>query len=100
MAAPISYLTEKAAKARYWNEFIETMPRAQLDALHLQKLQKLVAYVYEYSPFYRRRSMTMPWASSPADIRTLEDYRRKVPITDKQDFRPVSSRSVRPTATP
>lgn len=84
MAAPISYLTEKAAKARYWNEFIETMPRAELDALHLKKLQKLVAYVYEYSPFYRRRFDEV--GLKPGDIRSLEDFRRKVPITDKADF--------------
>jgi len=84
MAAPISYLTDKASKARYWNAVIETMPRAELDALHLKKLQKLVAYVYDYSPFYRRRFDEV--GLKPSDIRTLEDYRRKVPITDKQDF--------------
>jgi phenylacetate-CoA ligase len=84
MAAPISYLTEKASKARYWNAVIETMPRAELDALHLKKLQKLAAYAYEYSPFYRRRFDEV--ALKPDDIRSLEDFRRKVPLTDKQDF--------------
>ena len=84
MPAPISYLTDKAKDARYWNAAIETMPRGELDALHLKKLQKLVAYVYEYSPFYRRRFDEV--GLKPEDIRTLEDYRRKVPITDKQDF--------------
>jgi phenylacetate-CoA ligase len=84
MPAPITYLSGKAAKARYWNELIETMPRAQLDALHLTKLQKLVAYAYEYSPFYRRRFDEV--GLKPGDIRSLEDYRHMVPLTDKQDF--------------
>lgn len=46
MPAPISYLTDAARGARYWNAFTETMSRAELDALHLIKLQRLVAYVY------------------------------------------------------
>ena len=51
--APAATITGKAAKARFWNEITETMKRDKLDALHLDKLQKLVHYVYEYSPFYR-----------------------------------------------
>lgn len=84
MPAPISYLTDKAKDARYWNAAIETMPRETLDALHLKKLQKLVAYVYAYSPFYRRRFDEV--GLRPDEIGSLEEYRRKVPITDKQDF--------------
>jgi phenylacetate-CoA ligase len=84
MPAPISYLTDKAKDARYWNAAIETMPREKLDALHLKKLQKLVAYVYAYSPFYRRRFDEV--GLRPDEIGSLEEYRRKVPITDKQDF--------------
>ena len=84
MPAPITYLTEKAQGARYWNEAIETMPRAKLDALHLEKLRKLVGYVYDHSPFYRRRLDEAQ--VKPADIRSLEDFKRKIPITDKSDF--------------
>jgi len=84
MPAPITYLTDSAAKASFWNEAIETMPRDRLDALHLSKLQKLVAYVHEYSPFYRRRFDEI--GLKPGDIRSLEDFKRKVPITDKKDI--------------
>lgn len=84
MPAPVTYLTGPAYKSRYWNPYTETMPRARLDALHLKKLQKLVAYVYAYSPFYKRRFDEA--GLKPKDIRTLEDFKRKVPITDKADF--------------
>ncbi|MHA1537130.1 MAG: phenylacetate--CoA ligase family protein [Alphaproteobacteria bacterium] len=84
MPAPVTWITGKARDARFWNAYTQTMPREKLDALHLAKLQKLTAYVYEYSPFYRRRFEEV--GLKPGDIRTLEDFRRKVPITDKSDF--------------
>ena len=37
----------------YYQPELETMPREELDALQLERLQKLVAYVYERIPFYR-----------------------------------------------
>lgn len=73
-----------ARNAKYWNEHTETMPRAKLDALHLARLQKLVAYVYESSPFYRGKLDAA--GVEPADIRTLEDFKRRIPLTDKSEF--------------
>jgi len=84
MPAPLTWLSGKARDARFWNAYTQTMPRRRLDALHLGKLQKLAAYVYDYSPFYRRRFDEV--GLKPGDIRTLEDFKRKVPITDKDDF--------------
>lgn len=84
MPAPVTWISGKARDARFWNAQTQTMPREKLDALHLSKLQKLAAYVYEYSPFYRRRFDEV--GLKPSDIRTLDDYKRKVPIVDKQDF--------------
>jgi hypothetical protein len=43
MPAPVSLLTPRARQAQYWNKLTETMPRAELDALHLAKLKKLAA---------------------------------------------------------
>ncbi len=84
MPAPVSLLTPRARRARYWNKLTETMPRAELDALHLVKLKKLADYVYAYSPFYRRcfdeRGL------KPRHIKTIADFKRLVPLTDKQDF--------------
>jgi len=84
MPAPISLLTPRARKAKFWNKLTETMPRKELDALHLHKLQKLAAYVYDYSPFYRRRFDERKL--KPRHIATIADFKRLVPLTDKQDF--------------
>lgn len=74
----------KARASRFWNEATETMPRAKLDALHLHRLRALVRYVYDHSTFYRRKFHAA--GVTPEDIRSLEDYRRKVPLTDKSEF--------------
>lgn len=68
----------------FWNRYTETMPRAQLDALHLHRLQELLRYVCERSPFYREKFDRA--GLKPGDIRTLEDFKRKVPLTDKSEF--------------
>lgn len=78
------HFTPPARDARFWNEAMETMSRDRLDALHLAKLQRLVTYAHDYSPFYRRRFDEA--GVKPAHIRTLADYKRLVPVTDKKDF--------------
>ncbi len=84
MPAPISMLTPAARGAKFWNPYTETMPRDRLDALHLAKLQKLVRYAHDYSPFYRRRFDEI--GLKPEHITSLDDYKRLVPLTDKSDF--------------
>lgn len=84
MPAPISMFTPAAQAANYWNRHTETMPREALDALHLHKLQRLVRYVYEFSPFYRRRFDEI--GLRPEHITSLGEFRRLVPLTDKSDF--------------
>ncbi len=84
MPAHVSLLTPRARQAKFWNKLTETMPRAELDALHLTKLRKLVDYVYSYSPFYRRRFDER--GLKPRHIKTIDDFKRLVPLTDKQDF--------------
>jgi phenylacetate-CoA ligase len=84
VVAPITQHTPAAAQAKYWNALTETMPRAELDALHLNKLQKLADYVYEYSAFYRRKFDEI--GLKPAHITSLDEYKRLVPIIDKADF--------------
>ena len=77
-------LGDGSRQSPYWNKTTETMPRAQLDALHLQRLKGLLSYAVEHSPFYREK---LDRASiTPDDIRTLEDFKRKVPVTDKSEF--------------
>ena len=84
MAARIEMFTPAAKRSRYWNRYMETLPRAKLDALHLRKLQLLLHYAYEHSAFYRA---TFDKAGlKPGDVRSLDDFKRKVPFTDKKDF--------------
>lgn len=79
-----SVLGKAARESRFWNEYTETMPRPRLDALQLRRLQALVGYAYEHSPFYRKKFDAH--GLKPGDIRSLEDYKRKVPLTDKSEF--------------
>jgi len=76
--------TPAARRSGFWNERMERMSRTELDALHLVKLKKLVAYVAEHSPYYQRKFKER--GLKPAHIKSLADYKRLVPLTDKQDF--------------
>jgi phenylacetate-CoA ligase len=67
-----------------WNEAMECAAREDLEALQLARLQQIVAYVYERSPFYRRALDAARVA--PADVRSLSDLER-LPFTRKADFR-------------
>lgn len=82
--APISHFTDRARAARYWNAYMETLPRAQLDALHLGKIRKLLHYAYEHVPFYRDRFDGA--GLKPDAVQSLDDFKRKVPLLDKSDF--------------
>ena len=53
----------------YYQPELETMPREELDALQLERLQKLVAYVYERIPFYRESFDEA--GVKPEDIKSL-----------------------------
>ena len=68
----------------FWNRHTETMAREKIDALHLDRLQKLAAYAYENTAFYRRKFDNA--GIKPTDIQSLEDFKRKIPVTDKSEF--------------
>jgi phenylacetate-CoA ligase len=59
---------------------LETMPRERLRELQGQRLARLVSYVRERVPFYRRRLEEAP------DVRSLDDLAR-LPFTRKEDLR-------------
>jgi phenylacetate-CoA ligase len=67
-----------------WNVSAETMPRADLAALQLGRLQALVHRVYERVPFYRQALDRA--GAHPEQIRTLDDLHR-LPWTRKTDLR-------------
>ena len=68
----------------FWNRYTETMPRQQLDRLHLHRVKAVLAHAYATSAFYRRKLDRA--GVRPDDIRTLDDFKRKVPVTDKSEF--------------
>lgn len=63
---------------------LETMPRAQLEALQLERLRALLARVYANVPFYHAAYDAAGF--DPASLESLDDLRR-VPFTVKDDLR-------------
>ena len=62
----------------------ETMPREELEALQLERLQETVARVYEKVPAYRKKMEEI--GLKPEDIQSLSDL-SKLPFVTKQDMR-------------
>jgi phenylacetate-CoA ligase len=84
------------ANSKYWNEKIETMPRAELEKLQLRKLREQLKHCYEDSAFYRKKFKDA--GLKPEDIKTLEDI-QKIPFTVKNDLRdnyPLGMLAVKP----
>ena len=62
----------------------ETLPRAELEALQLERLQETVHRVYEKVPAYRKKMDDA--GVKPEDIKSLKDL-PKLPFVTKQDMR-------------
>lgn len=67
-----------------WNEKIESMPRAELEKIQLERLQKAVKRVYENVKYYRDKMDNA--GVKPSDIKSLSDI-SKLPFTTKADLR-------------
>lgn len=70
---------------RYLEPDLETIDRADLERLQEDKLLDLLPYVYERSPLIRAT-----WDAHgvhPRDVRTLDDFRERVPFIDKDAIR-------------
>lgn len=67
----------------FFNEKMETMTRAEIEALQLERLQATVRHCMN-SPFYKKRFQEA--GIKPEDLKTLDDLRR-IPFTTKQDLR-------------
>jgi len=66
---------------KYWSE-IEVLPHQRIKEIQWKRFEVLLKFVYENSPFYRRK-----WDEAkvkPSDIKSLEDI-VKLPIITKQD---------------
>ena len=71
-------------KNKYWNPFLETLPRDELVQIEIKKFRQVMAFAIENSPMYREKFEEA--GISPEDIKSLDDL-RKVPITDKEELR-------------
>lgn len=69
-----------------WSEDVQTLAVAELRELQLQRLQALVALVYDRVPFYRDRLDEAGVA--PTEVTSL-DVLAKLPLTSKSDMREV-----------
>jgi phenylacetate-CoA ligase len=68
----------------YWFPERETMDPELRDIAILARIQEVMAYAYERSPFYRRK-----WSAAglePGDVKSLEDF-ELVPVVMKEELR-------------
>ncbi len=70
----------------YWNPYLETLPREELEKLKLKKFQRILKWAYDRSRFHR--AMYDKAGLKPDDIRTMDDVRR-VPKVEKSMMRSV-----------
>lgn len=70
--------------AQMWNPTTLRMERDALDQRHLRRIQQLVAYAYARSPLHRRVYDAAGF--TPSQLRTWDDFHRRVPTTDKDDY--------------
>ena len=70
---------------RFYDDHIETMPRADMEKLQLDRLRAIVSYCIQNVPYYTKK-LKEAGISSGNDIRTLEDIKR-IPFTTKSDIR-------------
>lgn len=68
----------------YFQPDIETMPRAALDQLQLDKLHELIDWTFEHSSLYRAR-----WQArgvTPGSIKSVADFRAATPLLEKKEL--------------
>jgi phenylacetate-CoA ligase len=65
----------------YWNPKVETLGRAELEALQLAKLRRQAAWALQRSPWYQRTLAGLDIES----LRSLQDLRR-LPVLTREDW--------------
>lgn len=74
---------EQPGSEHYWSPRLETAPRDELRRIQNTKLAASVPFLYENSPFYRRRFERL--GMTPDDIRSVDDL-PKWPVVDKKEM--------------
>ena len=68
----------------FFQKDVETMSRAQIEEIQLERLKYTVKYCYDNVPFYKKKLDDA--GVTPDQIKTLDDIRR-IPPTTKADLR-------------
>jgi phenylacetate-CoA ligase len=68
----------------YWSPRLDTASRDEIRSIQDAKLVALVPFLYENSPFYRRRFDRL--GLLPSDICTVDDLTAKWPVVDKREM--------------
>jgi len=74
---------DRSATAQMWSPRLDAASRDELIAIQNDKLRAAVPFLYENSPFYRRRFARL--GISPGDIRSIDDLSRW-PVVDKTEM--------------
>ena len=67
---------------KYWNPYLETLPREDLAAIEISYFKNILSYAKEHSRLYREKLEQI----EPGDIKTLDDI-KKLPLTEKEEMR-------------
>ncbi|MBI3078420.1 MAG: phenylacetate--CoA ligase family protein, partial [Deltaproteobacteria bacterium] len=78
--------------AAHWSP-TEALPRGELDALQLRRLQALLVFLWKEKPFYRERLEAA--GVRPDTLRRLDDL-RAIPFTEKADLLEWEARGLGP----
>ena len=74
---------DRAANAEMWSPRLDAASRDELTAIQNEKLRAAVPFLYENSPFYRRRFESL--GVLPSDLRSTDDL-QKWPVVDKTEM--------------
>lgn len=75
---------ERPANASIWSPRLESASRDELAAIQNEKLRAVLPFLYENSPFYRRRFERL--GLLPGDIRDTDELAAKWPVVDKSEM--------------
>lgn len=84
-------VAETGTSRRFFHPDIETIDREALEQLQFQRLSKIIRIAYDKGALIRAK-----WDEAgvtPEDIRSLDDFRRKVPFISKDDLRAWTQRT-------
>jgi phenylacetate-CoA ligase len=74
---------DRPANSEMWSPWLDAASRDELIAIQNEKLRAAVPFLYENSPFYRRRFDKL--GLLPSDIRSVDDL-GKWPVVDKTEM--------------